>query len=67
MRRNLGRQHHNSRTKMDGHGCKEKRAKKLKMCRNSQSPKRSSTKQSRYERTGLLQVQNFWWKNFRGT
>ena len=38
------------------------------MCRNSQSPKRNCTKQSRNERIGQLPgVQYFWWKKFRGT
>ena len=45
----------------------KKRAQKLRMCRNSQSPKRSCTKHSRNERIGLGidGVQNLWWKKFR--
>ena len=45
----------------------KKIAQKLRMCRNSQSPKRSCTKHSRNERIGLGidGVQNLWWKKFR--
>ena len=43
-----------------------KMGKKLRVCRNSQSPKRSCTKRKNLSAPGIDGVQNFWWKTFRG-